>query len=62
MVLLARAQKKDLMQMASSSMFPHDPRIIRKQGEKKRSSIDMEVHRQGEEMEEGMENIPALGS
>jgi hypothetical protein len=43
-------------------MFLHDPRIIRKQGEKKRSSRNMEAHTEEEEMEEDMEDIPAPGS
>jgi hypothetical protein len=56
------AESKNRIQWASLAMFLHDPRIIRKQGEEKRSNRDMEAHRQEEETEEDMEDVLAPGS
>jgi hypothetical protein len=46
-----------------SSNVLHDPRIIGMLGEKKkRSNRSMEAHKQGEEREENLKDVPMPGS
>jgi hypothetical protein len=47
------------MQRASPETLLCDPRIIRKQGEKKKNIRIMEAHREVAEKEEEEENVPA---
>jgi hypothetical protein len=53
----SRPERKEWMQRASVEAFLHDPRIIRKQGEKKMNNRIMGVHKEVTEMEEEEENL-----
>jgi hypothetical protein len=53
----SRPERKEWMQRASAEAFLHDPRIIRKQGEKKMNNRIMGVHKEVTEMEEEEENL-----
>ena len=52
-----RPERKEWMQRASAEVFLHDPRIIRKQGEKKMNNRTVEAHKEVTEMEEEEENL-----